>query len=95
MGAAINGWFNGASFLSRILSGFLADLVAADVVLLACIWTCALAVLVLWTFATTFPLYLTFAIVYGIAFSGTTTVTPVMVANYYGKQTLHFIVSIL
>ncbi|KAF9571852.1 hypothetical protein EC968_010580 [Mortierella alpina] len=45
MGAIINGWFNGASFLSRILSGLLADLIPTDVVLLACIWTCAVSVL--------------------------------------------------
>lgn len=84
MGASINGWFNGASFLARIVSGILADIVATDVVLLICIWINALSVLILWTFAKGFPLYLVFAIVYGISFSGTSTVTPVMVADYYG-----------
>ncbi|KAG0057405.1 hypothetical protein BGZ83_010864 [Gryganskiella cystojenkinii] len=84
MGASINGWFNGASFMARILSGILADFIATDVVLLLCIWTNALSVLVVWTFAKSFPLYLLFAIIYGISFSGTSTVTPVMVADYYG-----------
>ncbi|KAF8987654.1 hypothetical protein BGZ52_003444 [Haplosporangium bisporale] len=85
-GAAINGWFNGASFAARILSGLLADLVATDIVLLICIWVNMLSILVLWTFSQGFPIYLTFAIVYGMSFSGTSTVTPVMIANYYGKD---------
>ncbi|KAF9376226.1 hypothetical protein CPC16_000289, partial [Podila verticillata] len=45
-GAAINGWFNGASFAARILSGLLADLVATDIVLLICIWVNMLSILV-------------------------------------------------
>lgn len=85
LGASINGWFNGASFVARILSGILADLISTDVVLIMCVWTNALSILVIWTFAKSFPAYLFFAIVYGISFSGTSTVTPVMVADYYGK----------
>lgn len=84
MGAVINGWFNGASFVARIVSGLLADLVAADILLLICSWSSTLAILVLWTFSKSFPMYLFFAIVYGITFSGITTVTPVIVANQYG-----------
>jgi MFS family permease len=85
MGASINGWFNGASFVARILSGILADIIATDVVLMVCIWTNALSIPILWTFAKSFPLYLIFSIIYGISFSGTSTVTPVIVANYYGN----------
>lgn len=85
-GAAINGWFNGASFAARILSGLLADFVTTDIVLLICIWVNTLSISVLWTFSREFPIYLTFAIVYGMSFSGTSTVTPVMIANYYGKE---------
>ncbi|KAF9081734.1 hypothetical protein BGX23_000513 [Mortierella sp. AD031] len=84
MGAVINGWFNGASFVARIVSGLLADLVATDVLLLVCSCSSTLAILVLWTFSKSFPMYLFFAIVYGISFSGITTVTPVIVANQYG-----------
>ncbi|KAF9135893.1 hypothetical protein BGW39_010708 [Mortierella sp. 14UC] len=86
LGAVINGWFNGASFFARILSGLLADFVAADVLLLVCSWSSTLAILVLWTFSKSFPVYLFFAIVYGITFSGITTVTPVIVANQYGPR---------
>ncbi|KAF9106229.1 hypothetical protein BGX29_010102 [Mortierella sp. GBA35] len=84
MGAVINGWFNGASFVARIVSGLLADLVATDVLLLVCSCSSTFAILVLWTFSKSFPMYLFFAIVYGISFSGITTVTPVIVANQYG-----------
>ncbi|KAG0034967.1 hypothetical protein BGZ81_001916 [Podila clonocystis] len=94
-GAAINGWFNGASFAARILSGLLADLVATDVVLLICIWVNTLSILVLWTFSQGFPVFLTFAIVYGMSFSGTSTVTPVMVANYYGPEQLSSVLGIV
>lgn len=85
MGAVINGWFNGASFVARIVSGLLADYVATEVLLLICCWASTLAILVVWTFSKSFPMYLFFAIVYGITFSGITTVTPVIVANQYGK----------
>ncbi|KAG0040249.1 hypothetical protein BGZ82_004253 [Podila clonocystis] len=94
-GAAINGWFNGASFAARILSGLLADLVATDVVLLICIWVNTLSILILWTFSHGFPVFLTFAIVYGMSFSGTSTVTPVMVANYYGPEQLTSVLGIV
>ncbi|KAF9210828.1 hypothetical protein BGZ59_008863 [Podila verticillata] len=94
-GAAINGWFNGASFAARILSGLLADLVATDIVLLICIWVNMLSILVLWTFSQGFPIYLTFAIVYGMSFSGTSTVTPVMIANYYGPEQLSSVLGIV
>ncbi|KAG0379591.1 hypothetical protein BGX24_012548 [Mortierella sp. AD032] len=95
MGAVINGWFNGASFFARILSGLLADLVATDVLLLACSWSSTLAILVLWTFSKSFPMYLFFAIVYGITFSGISTVTPVMVANQYGPRQVSGVLGIV
>lgn len=84
-GATVNGWFNGASFIARILCGFLADVIATDVVLLICIWTNALSVLVIWTLATSFPVYMLFSVIYGISFSGTITLTPAMVAEHYGE----------
>jgi MFS family permease len=86
-GAMVNGWFNGASFIARILSGILADLFATDVILLICIWTNAVSVLVLWVLSKSFPVYMLFAVVYGISFSGTITLTPAMVAEHYGKLT--------
>jgi len=61
-------------------------MITTDVVLLACVWTNALSILVIWALAKSFSAYLFFTITYGIAFSGTSTVTPVMVADYYGKQ---------
>ncbi|KAK3846243.1 MAG: major facilitator superfamily domain-containing protein [Linnemannia gamsii] len=95
MGAVINGWFNGASFFARILSGLLADLVATDVLLLVCSWSSTLAILVLWTFSKSFPMYLFFAIVYGITFSGISTVTPVIVANQYGPRQVSGVLGIV
>ncbi|KAK5816037.1 major facilitator superfamily domain-containing protein [Linnemannia elongata] len=95
MGAVINGWFNGASFVARIVSGLLADLVAADILLLICSWSSTLAILVLWTFSKSFPMYLFFAIVYGITFSGITTVTPVIVANQYGPRQVSGVLGIV
>ncbi|KAK3831243.1 MAG: major facilitator superfamily domain-containing protein [Linnemannia elongata] len=95
MGAVINGWFNGASFVARIVTGLLADLVAADVLLLVCSWSSTLAILVLWTFSKSFPVYLFFAIVYGITFSGITTVTPVIVANQYGPRQVSGVLGIV
>ncbi|KAG0057406.1 hypothetical protein BGZ83_010865 [Gryganskiella cystojenkinii] len=83
-GAMVNGWFNGASFIARILSGLLADLLGTDVVLLICIWTNALSVLILWTLAKSYPVFMLFAVIYGISFSGTITLTPAMVAEHYG-----------
>ncbi|KAG0351302.1 hypothetical protein BGZ54_003327 [Gamsiella multidivaricata] len=83
-GAAINAWFNAASFVSRIASGILADLVPPQWVLMGCIWVIVFAVLILWTFAKTFLLFLLFAVLYGAAFSGVSTVTPVIIADYYG-----------
>ncbi|KAG0281963.1 hypothetical protein BGZ95_000028 [Linnemannia exigua] len=95
MGAVINGWFNGASFFARILSGLLADLVATDVLLLVCSWSSTLAILVLWNFSKSFPMYLFFAIIYGITFSGITTVAPVIVANQYGPQQVSGVLGIV
>ncbi|KAF9150698.1 hypothetical protein BG015_007487 [Linnemannia schmuckeri] len=95
MGAVINGWFNGASFVARIVSGLLADLVDADVLLLVCTWSSTLTILILWTFPKSFPMYLFFAIVYGITFSGIITVTPVIVANQYGPRQVSGVLGIV
>ncbi|KAG0312991.1 hypothetical protein BGZ99_009159 [Dissophora globulifera] len=85
-GASINGWFNAACFVSRIGSGIIADYISSVWVLLICVWTIVFAVFVLWAaLAKTFAVFLAFAVVYGIAFSGISTVTPVMIADYYGE----------
>ncbi|KAG0309509.1 hypothetical protein BGZ98_001652 [Dissophora globulifera] len=74
------------SLVVWIGSGIIADYISSVWVLLICVWTIVFAVFVLWAaLAKTFAVFLAFAVVYGIAFSGISTVTPVMIADYYGE----------
>ncbi|KAI1314740.1 hypothetical protein EDD11_001754 [Mortierella claussenii] len=82
-GAVINGWYNAASFVSRIGSGILADTISSNWVLLVCTWGMALAVCLIWAMSRTYAVFLLFAVLYGLFFSGVSTVTPVLIMEHY------------
>ncbi|KAF9901635.1 hypothetical protein BX616_002194, partial [Lobosporangium transversale] len=84
--ASINGWFNAASFVARVVSGVVADRISSSWCLLISTWLMVLSICVLWVLSKTYTVFLLFAIVYGFTFSGVSTVMPILVIEYYGAE---------
>ncbi|KAG0263493.1 hypothetical protein DFQ27_001745 [Actinomortierella ambigua] len=85
-GASIIGWFNAAAVVSGVVSGVLADRLSKSAMLIVANWVTCFAVLVIWPLSQSVGVFVVFALTYGVAFGAVSTVTPVMMADYYGPQ---------
>ncbi|KAI9006811.1 major facilitator superfamily domain-containing protein [Hyaloraphidium curvatum] len=77
---------NGVGAFGRIFTGFIADYVGAMNVWLASFYVASLLVLLLWTNAKVFGVYLTFAILFGLAGNSYTSLYTLNAARIWGAQ---------
>ncbi|KAF9975396.1 hypothetical protein BGZ73_000960 [Actinomortierella ambigua] len=94
-GALTIGWFNGATVVSRIVSGILADRFSKNVMLVTANWGTFAAVMIFWNLSRSAGYYIAFALIYGVAFGAVCTMTPVMMADYYGPRRVSSILGIV
>ncbi|KAF9428139.1 hypothetical protein BGZ94_003259 [Podila epigama] len=85
-GAMILGLSNGASFAGRIVLGLISDYVSNSIMLMFCSWSTAFAVMVLWTFSTTFATFLSMALIFGFFAGGYVSLVPVAAAESFGTE---------
>ncbi|KAJ3027069.1 UNVERIFIED_CONTAM: hypothetical protein HDU68_004552 [Siphonaria sp. JEL0065] len=81
--------YNGSSAAGRIFVGVLADTVLGRVnSLVLCGFLSATSILFIWTFATTYPILVLFAVVNGIVCGGFISLFPVVVGQTFGLKRL-------
>ncbi|KAG0245208.1 hypothetical protein BGW41_002677 [Actinomortierella wolfii] len=85
MGASIIGWFNGATVVSRVVTGIVADRISKGGLLIVSSWMTCISVLVIWPLATSPGPFIAYALIYGVSFGAVTTVVPVMMVDYYDE----------
>ncbi|KAJ3282084.1 hypothetical protein HDU79_010180 [Rhizoclosmatium sp. JEL0117] len=84
-GALLVALYNGSSAFGRILVGFLADFLVGRInSFILCTFLSAISMLVLWPFATTFPLLIFFAMFNGMVSGGYFVLIPVIVGQLFG-----------
>ncbi|KAJ3082267.1 hypothetical protein HDU99_003191, partial [Rhizoclosmatium hyalinum] len=84
-GALLVALYNGSSAFGRILVGFLADFLVGRInSFILCTFLSAMSMLVLWPFATTFPLLIFFAMFNGMVSGGYFVLIPVIVGQLFG-----------
>ncbi|KAJ2997793.1 hypothetical protein HDV02_005162 [Globomyces sp. JEL0801] len=94
-GALIVGLLNGASGIGRIFMGFCADRFGHINMLLICVTVGSLSILLIWPFATTFPLLTTFALTYGFFMGGYISLLPTAIVQLFGTKNIASIIGLI